>query len=313
MKLFNIMQSIAKKMQVDIDEITSEIEHRVVKGTSREEIIINFLKQYLPLKYSIETGIIIDSNGYQSNQQDIIIYDNNVTPRFLNYKSEKLVPIESVRCVLEIKSELNTEELKKAFTNIYNTRKLEKCFFNKKTSLSYPFGLIIAYHSSITLDKAKEELDNLRKQYDLNFGPTALFILDRGSCTICDPETPINYSLFPNSNSIFSIQNSEVMGENLMLLYILIISGLFSEDPLAYQPDIISYAKKSGFTIPTKHFDKKDLQNCIIEMDGKHLDIAKMSKVQEYFASLSVEERLDPNNAKKIFQMLNEACPDFFD
>lgn len=126
MKLFNIMQSIAKKMQVDIDEITSEIEHRVVKGTSREEIIINFLKQYLPLKYSIETGIIIDSNGYQSNQQDIIIYDNNVTPRFLNYKSEKLVPIESVRCVLEIKSELNTEELKKAFTNIYNTRKLEK-------------------------------------------------------------------------------------------------------------------------------------------------------------------------------------------
>lgn len=313
MNLYDNMVSIAKKMQIDVDEITSEIEHRGIKGTAREEIIIKFLEQYLPQKYSIETGMIIDSNSKQSNQQDIFIYDNNVTPRFLNYDSEKIIPIESVRCVLEIKSNLTTEELQKAFLNIYNTRKLEKCFFNKTSSINYPFWIIIAYKSTITLEKIKEEVNILKKQYELNFGPTAIFILDKGSITACDSRNPTSYSLFPDKESIFSIQESSLMGDNLMLLYILIISGLFFEDSLAYQPDIISYAHKSGFVTPVKHFNKKDLQNSIIDLDGKKIDISKMYKVQEYFKSLSKDERLSPENILNLISMLNEACPNFFE
>lgn len=60
------LQAAAKKMMIDFEELTSNIGHLGERGTSREELLTSYLQKYLPEKYRIGRGIIIDCGGTQS-------------------------------------------------------------------------------------------------------------------------------------------------------------------------------------------------------------------------------------------------------
>jgi len=68
MKLFNIIKSTAKKMMIDFEEITSQLEHRGLKGKGREGIVGQFLSSYLPTSYEFVNGTIISASGIQSKE-----------------------------------------------------------------------------------------------------------------------------------------------------------------------------------------------------------------------------------------------------
>ena len=74
MFLYNI-ESIAKKLQIDYEDITSHIEHMGVRGTSREDVLRQRIKELLPQKFTVGNGIITDCQGKQSRQQDFFVYD----------------------------------------------------------------------------------------------------------------------------------------------------------------------------------------------------------------------------------------------
>ncbi len=88
--------SCTKKMQIDFEQVTEHINHMGERGGSREEILLSYLRKYIPIKYEMNNGVIIDETGEQSRQQDIIIYDSFNSPVLLNMQSTKMVPIESV-------------------------------------------------------------------------------------------------------------------------------------------------------------------------------------------------------------------------
>lgn len=52
MFLYNI-ESIAKKLQIDYEDITSHIEHMGVRGTSREDVLRQRIKELLPQKFTV--------------------------------------------------------------------------------------------------------------------------------------------------------------------------------------------------------------------------------------------------------------------
>ena len=68
-------------MRTDFDDIRNAIQHPGEKGRSFE-VLRQFLKQYFPKTLDVSTGFIIDSNGGESNQMDIIISDLSRTPIF---------------------------------------------------------------------------------------------------------------------------------------------------------------------------------------------------------------------------------------
>ena len=73
MLLYNI-ESMAKKMSIDYQEVTNHIEHMGLRGSSRENILREYIKQLLPQKFAVGNGIITDVNGTQSKQQDFFVY-----------------------------------------------------------------------------------------------------------------------------------------------------------------------------------------------------------------------------------------------
>ena len=92
----------------------SSLEHKVTKGQLREIFTQNLLKHFLPSYLNVGSGVIINNRGDQSKQTDIIIFDNRVLPAFLFSENLNIFPVESVVSVIELKSLLDLEGLKKA-------------------------------------------------------------------------------------------------------------------------------------------------------------------------------------------------------
>lgn len=53
MLLYNI-ESMAKKMSIDYQEVTNHIEHMGLRGSSRENILREYIKQLLPQNLQLE-------------------------------------------------------------------------------------------------------------------------------------------------------------------------------------------------------------------------------------------------------------------
>ncbi|MCG9770466.1 hypothetical protein L1D59_17875 [Pseudoalteromonas piscicida] len=93
-------------------EANKLISHQGVKGSLNEVLLLDLISSLIPNRYKLTNGIIQDSLGFQSNESDIIIYDSGILPPFLFGSSLGFIPAESVKYTFEVKSTLNSKELK---------------------------------------------------------------------------------------------------------------------------------------------------------------------------------------------------------
>jgi len=103
---------------------SNSITHNGVLGEVNEEHFIELLRRYLPARYSVESGIILDSRGKTSDQIDVVIYDRQYTPILLDQKNHRYILAEAVYAVFEAKPEFNKEYLEYAAEKAESVRKL---------------------------------------------------------------------------------------------------------------------------------------------------------------------------------------------
>lgn len=87
--------------------------HTGIIGEHREKIIDLFLKDILPTKYSVGTGILVgieSQKEYISNQSDIIIWDSFNYPK-IKLHGPDLIFAESAKMIIEIKSNFDKNAL----------------------------------------------------------------------------------------------------------------------------------------------------------------------------------------------------------
>ena len=97
-----IIDGLVKKISA-----SSPLNHRLTKGELRELFVTNILAAFLTKQFDTGTGIIINQREEQSNQTDIIIYDNRILPPFIKEQHIGVYPAESVVGVIEVKSVLD--------------------------------------------------------------------------------------------------------------------------------------------------------------------------------------------------------------
>ncbi len=103
-------------------------------GAVNEQYFIDVLRRYLPRRYGVDQGIVIDSNGKTSDQIDIIIYDPQYTPRLLDQQSHRYVLSEAVYAVIEVKPAINKFYLNYAANKAQSVRCLAR------TSVKIPYA-----------------------------------------------------------------------------------------------------------------------------------------------------------------------------
>ncbi|HAF00665.1 MAG TPA: hypothetical protein DCO68_07420 [Methylophilaceae bacterium] len=111
---------LAVQLKLSSDSIT----HDGVMGEVNEQHFMQTLRKYLPNRYAVDNGIVIDSNGTTSDQIDIVIYDNLYTPTLLDQHAHRFIPAESVYCVLEVKPTINKKYLEYAGKKAKSVRDL---------------------------------------------------------------------------------------------------------------------------------------------------------------------------------------------
>jgi hypothetical protein len=103
MNLVDVLDSTARKMLVDF-EASGAVEHRRSKGTIREAYLLDYLRKYLPRAVKAEhSGEAVTVDGEVSKECDIMILDPS-TPPFRDEEDYRIVPIECVQGVIEVKS-----------------------------------------------------------------------------------------------------------------------------------------------------------------------------------------------------------------
>lgn len=75
------------------------ITHSGDRGEVNEQFFIDFLRAYLPNRYTVEKAIVLDSKGAVSHSIDIVVFDRQYTPTLLDNKKHRYVPAEAVYAV----------------------------------------------------------------------------------------------------------------------------------------------------------------------------------------------------------------------
>jgi hypothetical protein len=115
-------QVLACQLRLSAQSVT----HDGTLGEVNEQCFIDVLRRYLPHRYAIDRGIVIDSKGCTSDQIDLVIYDRQYTPTLLDQHAHRFIPAEAVYCVLEVKPTLNKAYLEYAGDKARSVRALAR-------------------------------------------------------------------------------------------------------------------------------------------------------------------------------------------
>lgn len=99
------------------------VNHQGMKGSFNESELSELIEKVIPTRYIVTKGIIENSKDEQSNETDIIIYDNDILPRYVK-NDLSFIPMEAVKYIFEVKSTLNATELKTTIDKFYNYKKM---------------------------------------------------------------------------------------------------------------------------------------------------------------------------------------------
>ena len=243
MLLYNI-ESMAKKMSIDYQEVTNHIEHMGLRGSSRENILREYIKQLLPQKFAVGNGIITDVNGTQSKQQDFFVYDAFNSPIFLHMESSCVIPVESVYATVEVKSTLTKETLKQSIENIRSVKQLEITVLKNSPFIPAQFnfilGTVFSYTSDSAIETVVQNVDEICRDIPKEKQPSVICILDKGLIVNVLKDGMREIATMPSDSTTWGvIKNTKEI--NFYLFYLVLQQHL--NTAINFPPNLLKYAE----------------------------------------------------------------------
>lgn len=130
-----LFEGLQNQMNSQLNTNREFITHPGSKGDALENAWIEWLRDYLPNRYSVDKAIVIDCEGNTSHQIDIVIYDNWFTPFIFSQNGFHYIPAEGVYAVFEVKPDINGSVNGKSYIE-YSGEKIESVRTLKRTSTS---------------------------------------------------------------------------------------------------------------------------------------------------------------------------------
>lgn len=124
--LKEVFLSLQAELEAHLQVGRASIRHPGTKGEASELNWRDLLSAYLPQRYCVSKAFVVDSEGQCSDQIDIVIHDRQYSPLLFNHAGAIYVPAESVYCVLEVKQEINKQNLDYACEKAASVRKLKR-------------------------------------------------------------------------------------------------------------------------------------------------------------------------------------------
>lgn len=105
---------------------SQSISHAGTMGSVNEDHWLEILRAYLPNRYDVATGIVIDSHGNRSDQIDVIVFDRHFTPTLLDQKNHRYIPAEAVYAMFECKPTIDKSYIEYAQAKAASVRRMHR-------------------------------------------------------------------------------------------------------------------------------------------------------------------------------------------
>jgi hypothetical protein len=188
-----LFDEISTSMRADLARCRTALSHPGMKGEAFEEIVRQFLRSYLPKFLEVTRGTLIDVNGNQSRELDVIVFDSQHTPVLFASGDSRVIPVECAYAVIEVKAFLDSGEIARIFTNMKSVRALSKkvwrqrphpvehSLYGQKWEI-WPVMYFVFAFDSIDLMNVSREIDTRHQLESLpaHSRVDAVCVLDKG-------------------------------------------------------------------------------------------------------------------------------------
>lgn len=194
MELSAMFKKISRQFDIEFGELSKEISHHPISGEARENVLRRFLTKYLSQRVGIEQGFVIDAQGQESKQIDVVIYDKTVATAF-DVNGVKYFTCEIVLAVGEVKSDINCRrDLEDALNKIKSVKELDRSNQGKNLIITGPgisltglkfdpltqhrdqiLGFIFT-RTSMTKETILEALQEYNSKVDVDYGQTSFLL-----------------------------------------------------------------------------------------------------------------------------------------
>ncbi|RQR34807.1 DUF6602 domain-containing protein [Burkholderia sp. Bp9142] len=116
--------NVQEQLRLSLMQAQLSIAHPGTQGDVTEGHWIDVLRAYLPKRYEVASGLVIDSTGGRSHQIDVVIFDKHFTPTLLDQQNHRYIPAEAVYAVFEAKPDIDKSYLTYAGEKAASVRRL---------------------------------------------------------------------------------------------------------------------------------------------------------------------------------------------
>ena len=219
-------------------------EHNGLKGSCREEDLINIIRDCIPECYGMKAGQIFSNDDKMSKQIDVVIYDNVFSNFFKKDSSAYLFPCESVYGSIEVKTMLDEKSFKDAIENIKSVRELKRenanCLditpirhldlskgtfkYNENRTNEY-LNIVFAY-DSVSEETLSEYIKKL--EYDYEMLPSFIYIHKKGIIfTKVNVENEVSYLGMNHSiNNNYALSK---YGEDALTAFFILLNAMLEQ------------------------------------------------------------------------------------
>lgn len=174
-------------------DAAAELPHAGLRGRVREIFARDLLTPFLSPNIGTCTGVVVDSEGGNSRQIDVIVYDKTLIPSLMFTGEEGIVPIESVLATVEVKSHLTKDELVSAVRNAHSVKGLQAKFREVMVEIpakTSPICSLFAFSSNSTpqneLGRLESAVSEVNEETDHKvYVPLSAFCVGNTSFTRC--------------------------------------------------------------------------------------------------------------------------------
>jgi hypothetical protein len=231
MDIEGIFKAVQRQMEAELEAVRYAITHAGVKGAVNEEVIRRFLRNYLPSNLAIDSGFIVDTNGKISKQLDIIIYDAAKIPTFFMATGLRVIPVECVYAVVEVKTSLTVAELDGCFANMESVKILEKKALHEETGIihshflygkeytDWPIMYFVFAFESVSLKTLATKMREYAEKAPLDKRIDSLYSLQHGLITNCNAKGVLSGAPEPDTRLVGVVSNHLLLFYSLMSHY----------------------------------------------------------------------------------------------
>lgn len=117
---------VQTNLRSQMELASQSISHAGTMGSVNEEHWLEVFRSYLPNRYDVATGIVIDSRGNRSDQIDVVVFDRHFTPTLLDQKNHRYIPAEAVYALFECKPTIDKAYIEYAENKATSVRRMHR-------------------------------------------------------------------------------------------------------------------------------------------------------------------------------------------